>query len=65
MLVLETDFIHTLQSIKPDPAHARSYWDEIVLQHSHKSRYYHSLTHLESVWAELQPVKAQDYSRRQ
>jgi len=57
--VLETDFNDTLQSVSGSPALAGSYWTEIVLQHAHKSRHYHTLHHLESVWAELQPVKAQ------
>lgn len=58
MPVLETGFTHILQSISGSPALAGSYWAEIVLQHTHKSRHYHTLHHLESVWAELQPVKA-------
>lgn len=57
MPVLETDFIQTLQSVQLAPAAAGSYWTEIVRQHSHQFRHYHSPHHLESVWKELQPVK--------
>ncbi|MET0461939.1 MAG: hypothetical protein ABW007_02250 [Chitinophagaceae bacterium] len=36
-----------------------SFWGEIAIQHSHKSRHYHSLQHLEAIWQQLQPVKDQ------
>ncbi|MBP7557423.1 MAG: hypothetical protein KA821_14200 [Chitinophagaceae bacterium] len=59
MAVLETDFLQSLQSVQLAPAAAGSCWSEIVHQYAYKSRHYHSLHHLESVWKELQPVKTQ------
>lgn len=55
--MLATDFITTLQSVTADQALPNAYWGEIALQHSHKSRHYHTLEHLEAVWQQLQPVK--------
>jgi predicted metal-dependent HD superfamily phosphohydrolase len=57
--VLETDFLQSFQSVQLAPAAAGSCWSEIVHQYAYKSRHYHSLHHLESVWEELQPVKTQ------
>lgn len=57
--MLEDDFKQTIISISANKSIADIYWNEIVAQHSHKSRHYHSLKHLESIWQQLQPVKEQ------
>ncbi|PZR25871.1 MAG: hypothetical protein DI535_16320 [Citrobacter freundii] len=57
--MLEDDFKQAIGSISTDKNLADIYWNEIVAKHSHKSRYYHSLKHLESIWRQLQPVKDQ------
>lgn len=55
--MLQDDFKQAIGSVSTDKTIADIYWNEIVTQHSHKSRHYHSLEHLASIWQELQPVK--------
>lgn len=35
---------------------ALSMWEELVMAYSHKSRYYHNLTHLKNMYNELAPL---------
>ena len=42
-----------------DEALAEKHWQEIVTHYSHKKRYYHTLTHLQNLLAELEAIKAQ------
>jgi predicted metal-dependent HD superfamily phosphohydrolase len=57
--MLEDDFKETLSSITQHVTTANAFWQEIVLKHSGRNRYYHSFQHLESIWRQLQPVKEQ------
>lgn len=57
--MFETDFKNVLTELGQDVSLTNAFWQEIFLQHSHKSRHYHSFQHLESIWQQLQPVKDQ------
>jgi predicted metal-dependent HD superfamily phosphohydrolase len=58
-MTLEGDFKKTFEAAESNVSLINAFWQEIVLQHSHKSRHYHSFHHLESIWQQLQPVKNQ------
>lgn len=55
--MFEDDFKKALEAGSLDSSKANAFFQEILLQHTHKSRHYHSYQHLESIWQQLQPVK--------
>ncbi|RYG42897.1 MAG: hypothetical protein EOO01_22250 [Chitinophagaceae bacterium] len=57
--MFDDDFTKNLSAISADPQLPYQYATEVARQHQKKSRHYHSLTHLQSIWAQLQPVKDQ------
>ena len=55
--MFEADLKTNLSIISSDPDLPDTYVKEVIVQHQKKSRHYHTLIHLRSIWEELQPVR--------
>lgn len=56
---LKTRFLELIGQQTADVELANKYWVEIEAAHNNKKRVYHSLTHLENLFLELEPIKDQ------
>src|SRR5690349_14230062 len=55
--MLEELFLQTLQQYTQDKATQVALWEDVMQRHSERHRCYHTLHHLESLLAELQPLR--------
>lgn len=57
--MLQTTFTELAKKYTDNTEAIATVWNEIAKNHSHPKRYYHSLTHLEHLLAQLTPIKTQ------
>jgi predicted metal-dependent HD superfamily phosphohydrolase len=55
--MLETTFIELLTKYTNDNDLISELWDEVESNYSNKKRYYHTLEHLENLFAQLVEIK--------
>jgi predicted metal-dependent HD superfamily phosphohydrolase len=56
-MMFEEHYKEVLSGLKIDPAIQEKYWKAIRREYSKNNRYYHNVTHLENLIAELLPIK--------
>ena len=57
MSPLQPVFLNLWRSYQVSLLNAEKLWESLYAQHTHKSRYYHDLSHLENLYAQLEPLK--------
>ena len=58
MSPLHIVFLNLWQNYQVSLLNAEKLWESLREEHTHKSRYYHDLSHLENLYAQLQPLKS-------